>query len=119
MFADRDMGVVFEALGNERRRRMLDIVTQAPGIRVGDVARQFDVSRIAVMKHLAVLEAANLLVSEKYGRARRLYVNTVPIRMIHDRWTSEFSAYWSGQVAEIKYRAELRDPKQKQKGRSQ
>jgi len=58
------MDAIFQALGNESRRRMLDIVKGEPGIGVGALASEFDVSRIAVMKHLAVLEAANLIVSE-------------------------------------------------------
>ena len=108
MFDDYDMDMVFQALGNASRRRMLDIVKGEPGIGVGALASEFDVSRIAVMKHLAVLEEANLIVSEKDGRTRRLYFNAAPIQMIHDRWTTEYSAYWAGQVTRIKYLAEAR-----------
>jgi len=115
MLADRDMDAVFQALAHEGRRRMLDIVRGEPGIGVGALAAAFDVSRIAVMKHLAVLEAANLIVSEKDGRTRRLYFNAVPIQMIHERWTTEFSAYWSGQVTRIKYLAEARHEDRKRK----
>ena len=108
MLGDHDMDAVFQALGNESRRRMLDIIKGKPGIAVGALASEFDVSRIAVMKHLAVLEEANLIVSEKDGRTRRLYFNAAPIQMIHDRWTTEYSAYWAGQVTRIKYLAEAR-----------
>jgi DNA-binding transcriptional ArsR family regulator len=106
MIGEREMDAVLQALGNESRRRMLDIVKAMPGIAVGALAREFDVSRIAVMKHLAVLEEASLIVSEKEGRVRRLYVNAVPIQMIHERWTTEYSAYWAGQATRIKYFAE-------------
>lgn len=104
----RDMDAVFQALANASRRRMLDVVKASPGIRVGKLAARFDSSRIAVMKHLTILEQAGLLSSEKRGRTRRLYFNAVPIQMIYDRWTSEYSAYWSGQLATLKYRAEAR-----------
>ncbi|MGB5738561.1 MAG: hypothetical protein WBM54_04390, partial [Woeseia sp.] len=77
-------------------------------IGVGALASEFDVSRIAVMKHLGVLEQAGLLVSEKDGRTRRLYFNAVPIQMIHERWTTDYSAYWSGNLTRIKYLAEIR-----------
>ena len=110
MFEDSYMDAVLQALGNESRRRMLDIVRDRPGIAVGALAREFDVSRIAVMKHLAVLEDANLIVSEKEGRLRKLYFNAVPIQMIHERWTTEYSAYWAGQVTRIKYLAEMGEP---------
>ncbi|MEQ8936607.1 MAG: metalloregulator ArsR/SmtB family transcription factor [Amphiplicatus sp.] len=103
---DRDMDIVFQALAHESRRRMLDLVRNAPGIGVGELAQEFDVSRIAVMKHLAVLEEAGLIVSQKEGRTRRLYFNAVPIQIIYDRWTDEYSGYWAKRVASIKYAAE-------------
>ena len=87
---------------------MLDIVKEQPGIGVGALASQFDVSRIAVMKHLAIIEAAGLVISEKHGRVRKLYFNVAPIQMIHDRWTTEYSAYWSGRLTRIKYLAEAK-----------
>ena len=108
MFNDRDMDAVFQALASESRRRMLDKVQACPGIAVGALASEFDVSRIAVMKHLRVLEQAGLLISEKDGRTRRLYFNAVPIQMIYERWTTEYSAYWSGSVTRLKYGAESR-----------
>jgi DNA-binding transcriptional ArsR family regulator len=111
------MDAVLQALGNESRRRMLDIVKAQPGIAVGVLAREFDVSRIAVMKHLAILEEANLIVSEKDGRVRKLYINAVPIQMIHERWTTEYSAYWAGQVTRIKYLAEARQQDNENGGR--
>ena len=115
MFSDREMDDVFHALANESRRRMLDTIKAFPGIGVGELASQFDVSRIAVMKHLGVLEKAGLLVSEKDGRTRRLYFNAVPIQMIYDRWTTEYSAYWSGSVTKLKYLAEARSKREARK----
>ena len=114
MMNDRDMDAIFQALAHESRRRMLDIVKEEPGIGVGALASDFDVSRIAVMKHLAVLEDANLVVSEKDGRTRRLYFNAAPIEMIHDRWTTQYSAYWAGQLTRIKYLAEANVAAKKQ-----
>jgi predicted transcriptional regulator len=100
------MDKVFQALASGVRRHMLDIVRDRPGCSVSEVARHFDVTRIAVMKHLAVLEHAGLLISEKKGRTRSLYFNTVPIQMIHDRWSTEFSALWAGKLTAFKYRIE-------------
>ncbi|WP_197493349.1 ArsR/SmtB family transcription factor [Woeseia oceani] len=100
------MDKVFQALASAARREMLDIVRDQPGCSVADVCRHFDVSRIAVMKHLNILETAGLLISEKKGRHRCLYFNTVPIQMIHERWTSEFSSLWAGKLTAFKYRLE-------------
>ncbi|MEO1573747.1 MAG: metalloregulator ArsR/SmtB family transcription factor [Pseudomonadota bacterium] len=103
------MDAIFQALANASRRQMLDHVKASPGLTVGELAAQFDVSRIAVMKHLRVLEEARLVISRKDGRARRLYFNAVPIQLIHERWTTEYSAYWSGSLTRLKYAAEMRE----------
>ena len=57
-------------------------------------------------KHLNLLEDAGLLVSEREGRVRRLYFNVVPIQLMYDRWTDEYSGWWAGRMADIKYRVE-------------
>jgi DNA-binding transcriptional ArsR family regulator len=120
MSDDHDMDAVFAALAHETRRRILDLLRDQPGAGVGAIASEFDVSRIAIMKHLAVLEEANLIVSQKDGRTRRLYFNAAPIRMIYDRWTDDYSGYWAGELTRLKYLAEARagtEKKKKQSGR--
>lgn len=97
------MDALFVALSHQHRRKILDIVKDMPGCSVGDVAKYFDVSRIAVMKHLGVLEEANLIVSRKAGRRRELFFNAVPIQMMYDRWTTEFSRFWATQALDVKY----------------
>lgn len=100
------MDVIFQALGSATRRRILDIIKNAPGCNVNDVCAHFDMSRIAVMKHLRLLETADLIVAEKKGRDRRMYFNAVPIQMIYDRWTTEYSSLWASRLTEIKYKVE-------------
>lgn len=102
------LDAVFAALAHETRRRILDLLTKRPGSGVGEIAQEFDVSRIAIIKHLAVLEGAHLIVSQKDGRTRRLYFNAAPIRMIYDRWTDDYSGYWAGEITRLKYLAEKR-----------
>lgn len=85
---------------------MLDLIRDMPGCSVGDVAKYFDISRIAVMKHLDVLSAAELIVSRRVGRRRELFFNSVPIQMIHDRWVSEYSGFWATRALDLKYRLE-------------
>lgn len=106
MLTDDDMDHVFHALAHSTRRAILDHLRQQPGQPVGALAAQFDVSRIAVMNHLTVLERAGLIISEKDGRTRRLYLNIIPIQMIHDRWSDAFSEHWASKLTTIKYAAE-------------
>jgi DNA-binding transcriptional ArsR family regulator len=101
-----DMDGVFHALAHRDRRKILDLVRANSGCCVEELCRHFATSRIAVLKHLRVLERAQLIHSEKAGRKRRLYFNVVPIQIIYDRWATEFSALWATQVAQLKYRVE-------------
>ena len=100
------MDDLFHALASQPRREMLDIIREKPGCSVMDVCRYFDVSRIAVMKHLNVLEKASLVISEKVGRKRQLFFNAAPIQMIHERWTTDYSAEWAGRLIEFKRQIE-------------
>ncbi len=106
MITNEDMDQVFHALAHETRRQILDLLKHGPGQTVGKLAANFDVSRIAVMNHLSVLETAGLVISEKDGRTRRLYLNIVPIQMIYDRWSDDYSGYWANKLTTIKYASE-------------
>ena len=100
--------LVFAALAHPARRRMLDLLLEAPGASVKAIASHFDFSRIAAMKHLATLEAAGLVLSEKHGRTRRLYFNPIPIQVIYDRWTTQYSSFWAGRMVDVQARVEAR-----------
>jgi DNA-binding transcriptional ArsR family regulator len=100
------MARVFKALADESRRRMLDIVKANEGISVNGLADYFKFSRFAVMKHLRILEEANLLKLERDGRFKKIYLNSVPIQMIYDRWLSDFSRHWARGLTELKYKLE-------------
>jgi len=106
MITNDDMDLVFHALAHTTRRRILDLVRDQPGQGVGELAKAFDVSRIAIMNHLKVLEEAGLLVSQKEGRTRRLYLNAMPIQAIHERWIDTYSGYWADRLSFIKQAAE-------------
>jgi predicted transcriptional regulator len=103
------MDAVFLALACPSRRKILDIVKDRPGCGVKHVARFFTMSRIAVMKHLRVLVEAGLVLSQKEGRNRKLFFNCVPIQLIYDRWTTEYSALWASRLTEVKYRVEAEE----------
>ncbi len=110
---DEDADALFHALAHAHRRRIVDLVSAQPGITVGRLACYFDVSRIAVMNHLATLERAGLVLSEKAGASRRLYVNTTPIQAIYERWTNAFSGHWASHLLNIKRASEQAAQKEK------
>ncbi len=116
MLAD-DMDAVFLALAHRDRRRILDLVRSNPGCCPRDLESAFAFSRIALLKHLQVLERAQLLHSIKHGRQRHLYLNVVPIQLIYERWTTEWSNLWAGQMTRIKYNIEQPSQTSKRKNR--
>ncbi len=100
------MDNVFQALAHPLRREMLDIIKNNAGCNVNEVSSHFAISRIAVMKHLKILEEGELVLSVKEGRSRHFYFNAVPIQMIYDRWTTEYSSLWATSVTRLKYQVE-------------
>ena len=112
MITNSEIDQVFQALAHTTRREILDLVRDKPGQSVGELAQCFDVSRIAIMNHLSVLTTAGLIISEKDGRSRRLYLNAMPIREIYDRWTDSYSEQWLDRMSEIKLMAEAVADKQ-------
>jgi DNA-binding transcriptional ArsR family regulator len=48
-------------------------------------------TRFGVMKHLKVLEQANLVVTRRSGREKLHFLNPIPIRQVHDRWIDKYT----------------------------
>jgi DNA-binding transcriptional ArsR family regulator len=59
-------------------------------------------TRQAVTKHLAILEAANLIATEKRGREKLHYLNPVPIHDIADRWIGKYERGPLDALADLK-----------------
>jgi DNA-binding transcriptional ArsR family regulator len=88
MVTDQDK--VFKALADASRRKLLDRLRKKGGLSLGELCEKHDMSRQAVTKHLALLEAANLVVTKKQGREKLHYLNPVPIHEIYMRWIGKF-----------------------------
>ena len=59
-------------------------------------------TRFGVMKHVQVLQDAGLVVARKRGREKLHFLNTVPIRLVHDRWVSKYAAAWAAGLSDLK-----------------
>lgn len=81
---------VFKALADPSRRRLLDRLHATDGQSLGDLCVGLTMTRQAVAKHLAILEAANLVVAQRKGREKRHFINPIPIHEIAERWISKF-----------------------------
>jgi DNA-binding transcriptional ArsR family regulator len=88
MVSDDDS--IFKALADASRRQLLDTLRAEGGLSLGALCKGHDMSRQAVTKHLALLEAAGLVVVKKQGREKLHYLNPMPISEIYARWIGKF-----------------------------
>jgi len=87
----RQMDAVFKALADESRRTLLDVLHADNGQTLGRLCAHFsNMSRQAVTKHLAILEAANLVTTVWHGREKLHYLNPVPLQEIHAHWIEKY-----------------------------
>jgi DNA-binding transcriptional ArsR family regulator len=84
---------VFKALADPSRRKLLDELHKTNGQTLSELCEHLDMTRQAVTKHLALLEAASLVVTIWRGREKLHYLNPVPIHQICDRWINKFERH--------------------------
>ncbi len=84
------MDDVFKALADPSRRELLDRLRAENGQTLSELCARLDMTRQAVSKHLAILEAANLVATVRRGREKLHYLNPVPIHEIAKRWIGKF-----------------------------
>ena len=97
---------VFKALADSGRRELLDRLFADNGQTLSELCEDMGMSRQAVTKHLAILEAANLVVSVRVGRAKLHYLNPVPNQEIQGRWIGKFERPRLRALSTLKRRAE-------------
>ena len=99
---------VFRALADPSRRRLLDRLNGRNGQTLRELCAGLDMARQSVSKHLAVLEAANLVTTVRRGREKLHYLNAAPINEIGERWITRYDRDRVHALADLK-RA-LEDP---------
>jgi DNA-binding transcriptional ArsR family regulator len=104
---------VFRALADESRRALLDALFARNGQTLGELAAQLPMSRQAVAKHLAILEAANLVATQRRGREKLHYLNPVPIGDIVRRWVGKFEDARLDALADFKQQIETAEEKRR------
>jgi DNA-binding transcriptional ArsR family regulator len=103
------MDAVFKALADGSRRELLDRLRADNGQTLGELCARLDMTRQAVSKHLAILEAANLVATVWRGREKLHYLNPVPIHEIGERWIGKFERHRLQALAELKRGLEQND----------
>jgi DNA-binding transcriptional ArsR family regulator len=97
---------VFKALADPTRRFLLDLLFARDGRTLTELESELEMTRFGVMKHLRVLEEAGLVVTRKSGREKLHFLNSVPIRLIHDRWIDKYTERQITALVDLKTKLE-------------
>ena len=97
---------VFRALADPTRRHLLDLLHEHNGRTLGELCAHLDMARQSATQHVAVLEAADLVVTVRRGREKLHYLNPVPLHEIQERWIDKFDRPRLRALAALKRRAE-------------
>lgn len=102
-----DLTNLWKALADPTRRHILDLLRQKPHT-TSDLSNVFadEMSRYAVMKHLTVLEEANLIFIRRKGRERFNHLNVVPLQQMYERWLRPYEAHWASSLINLKNQVE-------------
>ena len=106
MAADQGMDDVFRALADPSRRELLDRLNERNGQTLRELCAGLDMARQSVSKHLAVLEAANLVTTVRRGREKLHYLNAAPIEEIGERWITHYERERVRALADLKHALE-------------
>src|SRR3954463_7614736 len=102
MAAYPGMDEVFRALADPSRRQLLDSLNARNGQTLRELCNGLDMARQSVSKHLAILEAANLVTSVRRGREKLHYLNAAPINQIGERWIASYERGRIEALADLK-----------------
>lgn len=86
------LDTLFRALADPVRRGLIERLLRGPAS-VSELAAPFEMSLPAVMQHLAVLEAAGLIRSEKLGRVRTCQIEPHGLRLA-EAWLAQQRTAW-------------------------
>jgi DNA-binding transcriptional ArsR family regulator len=97
---------VFKALADPTRRFLLDMLFTRDGRTLTELESALEMTRFGVMKHLRILEDAELITTRREGREKRHFLNPVPIRLIHDRWIDKYTERRVSALIDLKHELE-------------
>lgn len=104
---------IFKALADHHRRHLLDVLSQADGQTLNQLAEHLPMTRYGTMKHLRILEEAGLVSTRKVGREKRHYLTPAPMRSVAG-WVNQYQRYWEesfDRLDELLHELQQKEPK--------
>ncbi|MEL6913973.1 MAG: metalloregulator ArsR/SmtB family transcription factor [Pseudomonadota bacterium] len=99
-----NLDTFFSALSDPTRRAVIERLTEGPAP-VSELHAPHDIALPSFMKHLAKLEAAGLVRSEKKGRVRTVHIEAAPLAAA-ESWISQQRRIWEGRLDRLEALAE-------------
>lgn len=96
-----DLDPVFRAVADPTRRALLDRLAASNGQTLGELCAGLDMARQSVSKHLAVLEEAGLVTTQRRGREKLHFLDAAPVHAIADRWLSQYDRRRAAALADL------------------
>ena len=101
-----DTDVLFKALADPSRRKLLDLLHAHDGRTLNELCEHLDMTRQGVTQHLDLLEAANLVATVRRGREKLYFLNRVPLQEMYERWIAKFDKPRLKALSNLKKRLE-------------
>jgi len=102
----KDADLLFKALSDPSRRKLLDVLHANDGRTLNELCEQLDMTRQGVTQHLNLLEQANLLAIVWRGREKLHFLNPVPLQELYERWIAKFEKPRLKALSDLKKRLE-------------
>jgi DNA-binding transcriptional ArsR family regulator len=97
-----------DALGDPTRRAIVERLLRGPTA-VGEIARDFPISRPAISQHLRILKRANLVVDRAVGNRRLYEVDPAGVEALR----AYFERFWNHTLAAFKLAAEAKNAEER------
>jgi DNA-binding transcriptional ArsR family regulator len=95
----------FNAIAEQRRREIIDVLSQGKQHAVGELVLKLGIPQPAVSKHLGVLRKVGLVTVLRQGQQRLYSLNAEPLKAVHD-WVKSYERFWDEHLDAIKLVAE-------------
>lgn len=87
-----DIDLVFHALSDKTRRRLLDMLSAGPAS-ISKLAAPLEISLAAVVQHVQILEDSGLITTQKSGRVRTCEIDAAGLSAV-ENWARERRTLW-------------------------
>jgi DNA-binding transcriptional ArsR family regulator len=89
----------FQAIADPHRRQILQLLTKK-SLTINTLAKNFEMSRPAVSKHIKILYSAGFISIEDIGRERYCTLNQEGFHELQD-WIDYFDGFWKGKLMKL------------------